>query len=136
MYFENFSDEAKDHFFHPRNAGKIDDADGEGHCGNPDCGDYLVIYIKVRNSIIIDSCFLVYGCAAAIATSSMTTELAKGKSLEEAFKISDQDVLNALGGLPEKKIHCSLLGPTALKDAISNYHARIEDYKKSLVYYD
>lgn len=136
MYCEtcgSFSNIFMDHFQNPRNTGYIIDADGEGKAGDPSCGDHLVISIKVRDKKIEDICFLVYGCAAAIATSSMTTELAKGKTLEEALKITDHDVANALGGLPEVKMHCSLLGPAALKNAIQNYHDKIEDLKKCLM---
>lgn len=113
-----------EHFMCPKNVGSMSDADGEGTCGDPDCGDYLTIYIKVKDNMITDISFLVFGCAAAIATSSMTTELAKGKTLEEALRITDNDIANALGGLPEHKMHCSVLGATALNNAIENYHVR------------
>ena len=128
---ESFSNIFMDHFENPRNTGFFIDADGEGETGDPDCGDHLVISIKVKNKKIEDILFLVYGCSAAIATSSMTTELAKGKTLDEALKITDNDVANALGGLPEGKMHCSLLGPTALKNAIQNYEDRIDDLKNA-----
>jgi len=108
----------------PRNVGSMPDADSEGTCGDPGCGDSLTIYIKVKDNVITDISFLVFGCVAAIATSSMTTELAKGKTLEEALKITDTDIADALGGLPEHKMHCSVLGSTALKNAIEKYHAR------------
>ncbi|MDD2190699.1 MAG: iron-sulfur cluster assembly scaffold protein [Eubacteriales bacterium] len=133
---ESFSNIFMDHFQNPRNTGYLIDADGEGKAGDPECGDHLVISIKVRDKRIEDICFLVYGCSAAIATSSITTELAKGKTLDEALKITDNDVANALGGLPEVKMHCSLLGPVALKNAIKNYYDRIEDMKKCLMYHD
>lgn len=133
---ESYSSNFMDHFQNPRNTGFLDDADGEGKTGDPDCGDHLVISIKVRNRRIEDIRFLVYGCAAAIATSSVTTELARGKTLEEASEITDDDVVNALGGLPEHKVHCSLLGPAALKNAIRNYYDRIENYKKCLICQD
>ncbi len=101
---ESFSDIFMDHFQNPRNTGYLIDADGEGKAGDPECGDHLVISIKVRNKRIEDISFLVYGCSAAIATSSITTELAKGKTLEEALNITDNDVAKALGGLPEEKM--------------------------------
>jgi nitrogen fixation NifU-like protein len=97
------------------------DADAEGTCGDPSCGDSLTLYIKVKDEVIEDISFLVFGCVAAIATSSMTTELVKGKSLDEALKLTDTDITEALGGLPENKLHCSVLGATALKNAIENY---------------
>jgi nitrogen fixation NifU-like protein len=108
----------------PRNTGSIPDADGEGTMGDPKCGDSLNIYIKVNNDVIEDISFLAFGCAASIATSSMTTELAKGKTLEEAMKITEQDVIDALDGLPEEKKHCSNLGVSALKKAIENYQEK------------
>lgn len=107
----------------PRNVGSMPDADAEGIGGESGCGDYLTIYIKVKENVITDISFLVFGCVAAIASSSMTTELAKGKTLDEALKISEGDIVNALGGLPENKLHCSVLGATALKNAIDNYYA-------------
>jgi nitrogen fixation NifU-like protein len=124
MCCEAFTDLVMEHFMCPRNVGSMPDADGEGICGDPGCGDSLTIYIKVKDNVITDISFLVFGCVAAIATSSMTTELAKGKTLEEALKITDTDIADALGGLPEHKMHCSVLGATALKNAIENYHAR------------
>ena len=114
-----------DHFMNPRNAGNMEDADGEGSYGDPECGDYLVIYIKVQENCITDIRFMVFGCCAAIASSSMTTLLAKGKSLEDAMKLTDQDIAQALGGLPENKLHCSVLGATALKNAIKDFYARL-----------
>ncbi len=116
-----FSDIVIEHFMCPRNAGSMPDADAEGTCGEPGCGDCLTIFIKVKENVITDINFLVFGCVAAVASSSMTTELAKGNTLEEALKISDTDIVNALGGLPENKLHCSVLGATALKNAIENY---------------
>ena len=124
MFFESFSDKVIEHFMSPRNAGSMPDADGIGNGGDPSCGDSLTIYIKVKNNIISDISFLVFGCVAAIATSSMTTELVKGKPLEEALKLTDTDITEALGGLPENKLHCSVLGATALKNAIENYRSK------------
>ena len=100
MFCESFSDKVIEHFMCPRNAGSIPDADGIGNCGDPSCGDSLTLYIKVKDNVITDISFLVYGCVAAIATSSMTTELAKGKTLEEAYQITEEDIVNVLGGLP------------------------------------
>lgn len=113
-----------DHFANPRNAGKMYSADGEGTIGDAKCGDQLSIYIKVYNDKITDIRFLVFGCAASIATSSMTTVLAKGKTLEEALKITEQDIINALDGLPEIKKHCSNLAVSALKIAIKDYEEK------------
>ena len=124
----NFSDTVLEHFMCPRNVGLMANADSEGSTGEPSCGDSLTIYIKVKDDVIIDISFLVYGCVAAIATSSMTTELAKGKTLEEADKITEADIVSALGGLPDHKLHCSVLGAKALKNAIANY--RLHDIRK------
>jgi nitrogen fixation NifU-like protein len=121
MFDEVYNNTVIDHFMCPRNVGSMNDADGEGKCGDPTCGDFLTIYIKVRNHVIKDISFLVFGCAAAIATSSMTTELAKGKSIEEALKLTEEDIVQALGGLPENKKHCSNLGIKALHNAINDY---------------
>lgn len=119
-----FTDQVMDHFMSPRNVGILDDADAEGSCGDPSCGDYLTIYIKIKENVIEDISFLVYGCAAAIASSSMTTVLAKGKTLEDARKITDEDIAGALGGLPEAKMHCSVLGATALRAAIAAFERK------------
>ena len=115
----------------PRNVGSMPDADSEGTCGDPACGDSLTIYMKVKDNVITDISFLVFGCVAAIATSSMTTELAKGRALEEALKITDNDIADALGGLPKHKMHCSVLGATALKNAIENYYVRTSRLEKA-----
>ncbi len=130
----DFSDKVMEHFICPRNAGSMPDADSEGKSGEAGCGDTLTIYIKVRNNIIVDISFLVFGCAAAIATSSITTVLAKGRTLEDAYRITEEDIVNALDGLPELKIHCSVLGARALRNAIDNYRIRAaiaEHYEKS-----
>ncbi len=121
----DFSDEVLEHFMNPKNAGKIRDADGIGTVGEPDCGDFLTIYIKVKDSVISDISFLVCGCVAAIATSSITTELAMGMSLDEAYGITEKDIVNALGGLPDYKLHCSVLGAQALKNAINDYRLSV-----------
>ncbi len=122
MFCESFTDKVIEHFMCPRNVGSMPDADAEGTCGDPSCGDSLTLYIKVKDNVIEDISFLVFGCVAAIATSSMTTELVKGKPLEEALKLTDADITEALGGLPENKLHCSVLGATALKNAIEDYY--------------
>lgn len=124
MDFGEFTDLVIDHFMCPRNVGSMPDADGEGTCGDPGCSDSLTIYIKVKDNVITDISFLVFGCVAAVASSSMTTELAKGKTLEEALRITNTDIADALGGLPEYKMHCSVLGTTALKNAIESYYIR------------
>ena len=125
MFCCNFSDKVLEHFMTPRNSGSMVDADSIGTAGDPACGDSLTLYIKVKDNIIEDISFMVFGCVAAIATSSMTTVLAKGKSLDEAYTINDQDIADALDGLPEQKMHCSVLGATALKNAIDNYYSKI-----------
>ncbi|MFL0197650.1 iron-sulfur cluster assembly scaffold protein [Clostridium sp. WILCCON 0269] len=121
MFTSEYTDIVIEHFMCPRNVGILDDSNGEGKAGDPACGDSLNIYIKVEDNLIEDIRFLVYGCPASIATSSMTTELAKGKTLTEASSITEDDIINALGGLPENKKHCSNLGVKALRSAIENY---------------
>ena len=119
-----YSDAVMDHFKNPRNVGKMEDADGIGEVGNPICGDMMTIYIKVKDSSIDDIKFLTFGCAAAIAVSSMLTEMARGKTLEEAKKITNKSVALALEGLPKNKLHCSNLGADALQLAIKSYEDR------------
>jgi len=116
-----YSEKVMDHFKNPRNVGEIPDADGVGTVGNPVCGDLMTIYIKVKDDRIMDIKFKTFGCGAAIATSSMTTELAKGKTLEEASKITRANVAESLDGLPAQKMHCSNLAADALKAAINDY---------------
>lgn len=116
-----YSEKVMDHFRNPRNVGEIPDADGVGTVGNPVCGDLMTMYIKVKDGKIMDIKFKTFGCGAAIATSSMTTELAKGKTLEEASKITRADVAESLDGLPAQKMHCSNLAADALKAAINDY---------------
>ncbi len=116
-----YSEKVLDHFKNPRNVGELKDADAEGTVGNPVCGDMMTMYIKVKDDRIEDVKFKTFGCGAAIATSSMTTELAKGKTLDEALKISRQDVADALDGLPPVKMHCSNLAADALHEAIKSY---------------
>jgi len=121
-----YNEKVMDHFMNPRNVGEISDADGIGTVGNPVCGDLMNMYIKVKGNKLEDVKFRTFGCGAAIATSSMITELAKGKTIEEALKITRSDVANSLGGLPPIKMHCSNLAADAL-------HAAIEDYRKKKV---
>lgn len=116
-----YSKKVLDHFMNPRNVGEIPDADGVGMEGNPVCGDVMKIYIKVDGDRIVDAKFQTFGCGAAIAVSSMITEMVKGKTLDEAMKISKDLVAEALGGLPPQKMHCSNLGADALKKAIEEY---------------
>lgn len=119
-----YSEKVMDHFENPRNVGEIPDADGIGQVGNPTCGDIMRIYIKVNDGVISDIKFKTFGCGAAIATSSMVTELVKGKTIEEALKISNKTVAEALGGLPPQKMHCSNLAADALHAAIEDYYRR------------
>lgn len=119
-----YSDKVLEHFKNPRNVGMMEDADGEGSVGNPTCGDMMTMYIKVEDDKIKDIKFKTFGCGAAIATSSMTTELAKGKTLDEAMEIGRKDVAVALDGLPPIKMHCSNLAADALHEAIKNYKER------------
>jgi nitrogen fixation NifU-like protein len=119
-----YSEKVLDHFRNPRNVGEIDDADGVGSVGNPVCGDMMSIYIKVKDDKIEDIKFRTFGCGAAIATTSMTTELAKGKTLDEAMTITRTDVADELGGLPPVKMHCSNLAADALHEAIKDYRGK------------
>ena len=116
-----YSDKVMDHFKNPRNMGEIPDADGVGNVGNPVCGDMMTVHIKVNDNRLEDIKFKTYGCGAAIATSSMVTELAKGKTLEEGLKITRGNVAESLGGLPPIKMHCSNLAADALHAAINDY---------------
>ena len=117
-----YSDKVMDHFQNPRNVGKIDDADGIGEVGNAKCGDIMRMYIKVKDGIITDCKFNTFGCGSAIATSSMATELIKGKRVEDALKLSNQAVVEALDGLPAHKIHCSVLAEEAVRAAVKDYY--------------
>ena len=125
-----YSDKVMDHFQNPRNVGKIDDADGIGEVGNAKCGDIMRMYIKVKDGIITDCKFNTFGCGSAIATSSMATELIKGKPVEEALELSNQAVVEALDGLPPQKIHCSVLAEEAVRAAVKDY------YDKNGIAYD
>ncbi len=116
-----YSEKVMEHFKNPRNVGEIENPDGIGHVGNPVCGDIMELYIKVNNNTIVDAKFKTFGCGAAIATSSMVTEMVKGKSIGEALAISNRAVAEALDGLPPIKMHCSALAEEALKSAIDDY---------------
>jgi nitrogen fixation NifU-like protein len=122
-----YSEKVMEHFSNPRNVGVIEDADGVGTVGNPVCGDLMTIYIKVKDNIIEDIKFKTFGCGAAIATSSMVTEMSMGKTIEEALKISRNDVADELEGLPPVKMHCSNLAADALKAAIDNYKKKLAE---------
>lgn len=124
-----YSEKVMDHFTNPRNVGEIPDADGVGQVGNPTCGDIMKVYIKVDGDIIVDAKFKTFGCGAAIATSSMVTEMVKGKTLEEALQISNRSVAESLDGLPPVKMHCSNLAADALHNAIKDYMNKKERQK-------
>lgn len=119
-----YSDKVMDHFTNPRNVGEIEDADGIGEIGNAKCGDIMKMYIKVKDNIITDVKFKTFGCGSAIATSSMATEMIKGKSIEDALKLSNKAVVEALDGLPAHKIHCSVLAEQSIRAAIADYYRR------------
>lgn len=119
-----YSEKVFDHFSNPRNVGEIEDANGVGEVGNARCGDIMKMYLKIEDGIIKDVKFKTFGCGAAIATSSMATEMIKGKPLDEALKLTNQAVVEALDGLPAVKIHCSVLAEQAVKAAISDYYTR------------
>lgn len=116
-----YSEKVVEHYTNPRNVGKIDDASGIGEVGNPVCGDIMKMFIKVENNIIIDVKFKTFGCGAAIATSSISTEMIKGKTIEEALNLKNSDVVEALDGLPPLKIHCSVLAEESIREAIADY---------------
>lgn len=117
-----YSEKVMDHFQNPRNVGKMDDADGIGEVGNAKCGDIMKMYIKVNDGVISDVKFNTFGCGSAIATSSMATEMIKGKKIEDALEISNKAVVEALDGLPTHKIHCSVLAEEAVKAAVKDYY--------------
>ena len=122
-----YSDKVLDHFTNPRNVGEIENADGVGEVGNATCGDIMKIYLKIEDNVITDVKFKTFGCGAAIATSSMATEMIKGKTLKEALQLTNKAVAEALDGLPEVKMHCSLLAEEAVKAAIEDYIAKNPD---------
>ena len=121
-----YTQQVMDHFMNPRNMGEMENADGVGTVGNAKCGDIMRIYIKVENNVITDVKFKTFGCGAAIATSSKATELVKGKTIDEALQITNKMVMDALGGLPPVKVHCSVLAEEALHAAIQDYRDRME----------
>ena len=119
-----YSEKVMEHFANPRNVGELPDANGVGEVGNPKCGDIMRMYIKVENDTIVDVKFMTFGCGAAIATSSMATDLVKGKKIEDALKLTNKAVMEALDGLPAVKVHCSVLAERAIKAAVSDYYRR------------
>ena len=119
-----YSDIVMDHFMHPRNVGEIENPDGVGQVGNAKCGDIMKMYLKIKNNIIEDVKFETFGCGSAIASSSMATELIKGKTIEEALAVTNKQVVDALGGLPAYKLHCSVLAEESIKAAVKNYYDR------------
>lgn len=119
-----YSERVMDHFANPRNVGELADANGIGEVGNSKCGDIMRMYIKVENNVITDVTFKNFGCGAAIATSSMATELIKGKTIDEALKLTNRAVMEALDGLPPVKVHCSVLAEQAIKAAVADYYTR------------
>jgi nitrogen fixation NifU-like protein len=119
-----YSEKVMDHFRNPRNVGDMENPDGAGHVGNPICGDIMELYIRVKDYIIADAKFKTFGCGAAIATSSMVTEMIIGKTIDKALEISNKTVAEALDGLPAAKMHCSVLAEDALKSAIDDYFSR------------
>ena len=125
-----YSDIVMDHFMHPRNVGEIPDADGVGQVGNAKCGDIMKMYLKIKDNVIQDVKFETFGCGSAIASSSMATEMVKGKTVEEALAITNKQVVDALGGLPAHKLHCSVLAEESIKSAIKDY------YDKNGIEYD
>lgn len=119
-----YSEKVMEHFATPHNVGKIEDADGVGEVGNAKCGDIMKMYLKIQNGVIEDAKFKTFGCGAAIATSSMATDMIKGSTVEDALKLSNQAVVDALDGLPASKIHCSVLAEQAVKAALTDYYQR------------
>ena len=126
-----YTQQVMDHFMNPRNMGEMENADGVGTVGNAKCGDIMRIYIKVENDVITDVSFKTFGCGAAIATSSKATELVKGKTIDEALQITNKAVMEALGGLPPVKVHCSVLAEEALHAAIQDYRDRMNGEAKA-----
>ena len=119
-----YSEKVMDHFENPRNVGEIENADGIGEVGNPTCGDIMRMYLKIENDIITDVKFKTFGCGSAIASSSMATELIKGKSIKEALELTNKAVVEALDGLPSRKVHCSVLAEDAIKSALVDYYEK------------
>lgn len=125
-----YSDKVMDHFLHPRNVGTIEDADGVGEVGNAKCGDIMKMYLKIDDDKIKDVKFETFGCASAIASSSMATELIKGKPVKDAMKLTNKAVAEALDGLPDYKMHCSVLAEEAIRAALDDYESKSKDGKK------
>ena len=125
-----YTDTVMDHFMHPRNVGEIADADGVGEVGNAKCGDIMKMYLKIKNNVIEDVKFETFGCGSAIASSSMATEMVKGKTVDEALAVTNRQVVDALGGLPAHKLHCSVLAEESIKAAVRDY------YDKNGIAYD
>ena len=125
-----YTDTVMDHFMHPRNVGEIPDADGVGQVGNAKCGDIMKMYLKIKDGVIEDVKFETFGCGSAIASSSMATEMIKGKTIDEALAVTNRQVVEALGGLPAHKLHCSVLAEEAIKSALKDY------YDKNGIAYD
>ena len=119
-----YTDTVMDHFLHPRNVGEIADADGVGEVGNAKCGDIMKMYLKIRDNVIQDVKFETFGCGSAIASSSMATEMIKGKTIDQALAVTNRQVVDALGGLPAHKLHCSVLAEESIKSAIKDYYDR------------
>ena len=119
-----YTDTVMDHFQHPRNVGSIENADGIGEVGNAKCGDIMKMYLKIQDNVITDVKFETFGCGSAIASSSMATEMIQGKTIDEALAVTNKQVVDALGGLPAHKLHCSVLAEEAIKSAIKNYYDR------------
>jgi len=119
-----YSEKVMDHFTNPRNVGEIENADGVGQVGNAKCGDIMKVYLKIENDVIVDAKFKTFGCGAAVATSSMATELIKGKTVEEAAKLTNKAVAEALDGLPPVKMHCSVLAEEAVAAALADYRSK------------
>ena len=119
-----FTDQVIDHFSKPRNAGVLENADGIGEAGDPECGDAMKLYIKVEGNVIAEATFKICGCVAAIASASVTTVLVKGKTIDEALLITNQDIASAFGGLPKQKLHCSVLGEEAIRSAVADFRKK------------
>jgi nitrogen fixation NifU-like protein len=119
-----YSEKVMDHFLNPRNVGELKDANGIGEVGNAKCGDIMKMYLKINNNIIVDAKFKTFGCGAAVATSSIATEMIKGKSVDDALQLTNKAVIEALDGLPPAKIHCSVLAEQAVKSALSDYYKK------------
>ena len=119
-----YTETVMDHFMHPRNVGSIENADGVGEVGNAKCGDIMKMYLKIRDNVIEDVKFETFGCGSAIASSSVATEMVKGKTIEEALAVTNKQVVDALGGLPAYKLHCSVLAEEAIKSAVKEYYDR------------